>query len=63
MCITPFPDEERVGDYRKESENIQVENTSGTRTNGRTDGENVSHKPTYAEMMTRVRRSGKTKEK
>ena len=52
-----------VEDCRKVSENIQVEDTAGTSTYGRTDGENVSHKPTYAEMVTKVGRTVKTKEK
>ena len=38
MSITTFPAEECIGDYRKVSKHIQVENTAGTRT----DVENVS---------------------
>lgn len=55
MGINPYPVEERVGNYRKMTENVQEETLTGVRT------DQISvHKLTYAEiLMKNTERKGK----
>ena len=63
MGITPFPSEERVGDYRKKGGKPLTGGTSGRRTDAITYGANknersvCSKRPTYADIVSRVVKS------
>ena len=63
MGITPFPSEERVGDYRTRGEKSATRGTSGKRTDARIDRKSVnvrptcSARPTYAEIVRKVVKS------
>ena len=58
MGITPFPVEERVGDYRKVTKNVDVADTTGARTDGN-KSLNRSLKPTYAEILMKGKDDGR----